>query len=39
MSKRDVERLRSKMEQTGKSYVSVVTIVAERVEVIEELKK
>lgn len=39
LSKRDVERLRSKMEQTGKSYVSVVTLVAERVEIVEELKK
>jgi hypothetical protein len=39
LSKRDIERLRSKMEQTGKSYVSVVTIVAERVEIVEEPKK
>ena len=39
LSKRDIERLRSKMERTGKSYVSVVTIVAERVEIVEELKK
>jgi len=34
LSKRDIERLRSKMEQTGKSYVSVVTIFAERVEIV-----
>ena len=39
LSKRDVERLRSKMEQTGKSYVSVVTILAKQVEIVEELKK
>ena len=39
LSKRDIERLRSRMEQTGKSYVSVVNIVAERVEVVEEPKK
>jgi len=31
--------LRSAMERTGKSYVSVVTIVAERVEIVEEPPK
>jgi hypothetical protein len=39
MSKQDIERLRNIMKQTGKSYVSVVTIYAEKVEVIVEEKK
>jgi len=37
--KRDIGRLRSKMERTGKSYVSVVTVFAERIEIVEEPKK
>ena len=36
LSKRDIGRLRSRMEQTGRSYVSVVTIFAERVEIVME---
>jgi len=39
LSKRDIERLRSAMERTGKSYVSVVTVVAERVEIVAEPPK
>ena len=39
LSKRDIERLRSKMERTGKSYVSAVTVVADRVELLEEPSK
>jgi len=39
LSKRDVERLRRAMERTGKSYVSAVTVVADRVELLEEPSK
>jgi hypothetical protein len=39
LSKRDIGRLRSAMARTGKSYVSVVTVVAERVEIVEEPPK
>ena len=39
LSKRDVERLKSTMERTGKSYVPVVTIFAEWIEIVEEPKK
>jgi hypothetical protein len=39
LSKRDIAKLRSKMEETGKSYVSVVTIVAELVEIVEKTEK
>ena len=39
LSTRDIGRLRSKMEQTGKSYVPVVTVVADRVEIIDEPPK
>jgi len=39
LSKRDIEKLRSTMARTGKSYVSVVTVVAERVEIVEEPPK
>jgi len=38
MSQQDIEKLREKMRQTGKDYISVITIVAEKVEVIEEIK-
>lgn len=37
LSKLDVEKLRKKMEQTKKNYVSVVTILAEKCEIIEGL--
>ena len=39
LSKRDIGKLRGTMERTGKSYVSVVTVVAERVEILEEPRK
>ena len=39
LSRRDVGRLRSTMARTGKSYVSVVTVVAERVEIVGEPPK
>jgi hypothetical protein len=39
LSRRDIGRLRSTMERSGKSYVSVVTVVAERVEIVEEPPK
>ncbi len=39
LSRRDVARLRDAMERTGKSYVSVVTVVAERVEIVGEPPK
>ncbi|MCX5753144.1 MAG: hypothetical protein NTW97_05795 [Candidatus Krumholzibacteria bacterium] len=39
LSKRDIGRLRSTMARTGKSYVSVVTVVAERVEIVGEPPK
>jgi hypothetical protein len=39
LSKRDIEKLKRRMEQTGKSYVPVITIYAEKVEIIEEAKK
>ena len=39
LSRRDIGRLRGKMERTGKSYVSVVTVVAERAEIVEEPPK
>ncbi|MFA8434352.1 MAG: hypothetical protein ACEPOZ_07525 [Marinifilaceae bacterium] len=35
--KRDIAKLRKQMQQTGKDYVSVVTIFAEKVEIIEPL--
>jgi hypothetical protein len=36
LSNRDILKLRRKMEQTHKSYVSVITIIAEKCELIEE---
>jgi hypothetical protein len=39
LSKRDIAKLRSTMARTGKSYVSVVTVVAERVEIVGEPPK
>jgi hypothetical protein len=39
LSKRDIDNLKKSMEQTGKSYVPVITIFAEEVEIIEETKK
>jgi hypothetical protein len=39
LSKRDIGRLRSTMARAGKSYVSVVTVVAERVEIVGEPPK
>jgi hypothetical protein len=39
LSRRDVARLRSAMARTGKSYVSVVTVVVERVEIVAEPPK
>lgn len=38
LSNRDIEKLKSKMEQTKKNYVSVITIVADKCEIIEEKK-
>jgi len=39
ISKQDIERLRTKMEQTGKTYVSIITIFADKVEIIDDIKK
>jgi hypothetical protein len=39
VSRRDIGRLRSAMARTGKGYVSVVTVVAERVEIVGERPK
>jgi hypothetical protein len=39
LSKRDIEKLKKSMEQTGKSYIPVITIYAEEVAIIEETEK
>lgn len=39
LSNRDILRLREKMEQTQKDYISVITILAEKCEIIEEKTK
>lgn len=38
LSNQDIEKLRTTMEQTGKSYVSIMTIFAEKVEIIDDKK-
>lgn len=38
LSSQDIEKLRTTMEQTGKSYVSIITIFAEKVEIIDDKK-
>ncbi|MFH0896068.1 MAG: hypothetical protein V2A54_16670 [Bacteroidota bacterium] len=39
ISKQDIEKLRAIMSQTGKNYISVVTIVVEKVNIVKETKK
>ena len=39
ISKRDIAKLRKRMEQTEKSYVSVITIFAKKIEIIKETEK
>ena len=36
LSNHDIEKLRTTMEQTGKSYVPIITIFAEKVEIIDD---
>ena len=38
LSNQDIEKLRTTMVQTGKSYVSIITIFAEKVEIIDDKK-
>jgi hypothetical protein len=39
LSKRDIDKLKKTMEQTGKSYVPVITIYVDRVEMLKEKKE
>lgn len=39
VSNQDFEKLKSKLEQTNKSYISVVTIIAEKIEIIGEAER
>jgi hypothetical protein len=39
LSNQDIEKLRTMMVQTGKSYVSIITIFAEKVEIIDDEEK
>jgi len=38
ISKRGIEKLRKKMEQTKKNYISVITIIANKVEIMQAIK-
>jgi hypothetical protein len=39
LSKNTIDKLKLKLEQSGKNYISVVSIIAEKLEIIEEPKK